>query len=281
MIHPKRDFLIALAILALSVCAVAYAAFGPGQFETSPPRNLAAAVGGLGILFGGIFSLNFWRALRLASRLARGEGVIACWTIPPDQMRAFLAADARLEGPRNLWRPKAEAAQRPITFAFGPEVIAVDGALHSIPSAGMQSMRAVKLRPWAPPMLEFSTNLVTTRSGVVGGLVTIKSLLRLPAPNLQQAESLRRYYQDILDGQTIVAPGRWTLRIKIGLWGAVLGLASALAGYLLSEATGWRADDTSGMVSLLLLIAGPLLVLGGLLLALIAWRLHGIQRGRA
>ena len=57
MIHPKRDLRIALAILTLSLCAVAYAAFGPGQFETSSPRNLGGAMLG-GILLGLIEALG-------------------------------------------------------------------------------------------------------------------------------------------------------------------------------------------------------------------------------
>ncbi|MFZ1469805.1 MAG: hypothetical protein WAT09_12630 [Paracoccaceae bacterium] len=280
MIHPKRDLLLALMILGASLLALTYAAFGPGVFDSSTPRQVALAAGGLGAFFGSFLSLNFWRAVRLSQRLAQGKGAIAVWTIQPDQMRAFLAADTRLEGPRNLWRPSVEATQRPVTFAFGPEVIVADGMLYSIPSAGMQSMRGVTLRPWTPPMLEFSTQIVTTRPGVVGGLLTVKSLLRVPAPDLAQAVSLRRYYQGILDGQTVIAPGRWILRIKLGLWGAAVGAASALTGWFLAGATHWRADDLSGQIALLMLLTGPLLILGGLVLALIAWRLHKIQHGR-
>ena len=102
-------------------------------------------------------------------------------------MRAFIAADAAINGPRNLWRPKADTVTRPVTITFGPEIVIADGAMLPIPSAGTQSMRAVTLRP---QMLEFATQLTTARGGNVIGIVTYKSPLRLPAPDPVQAEDL-------------------------------------------------------------------------------------------
>jgi len=277
MIHPKRDFLLALTLLGLSLCAIASAALGPGVFDDSKPRGVALVFGGFGALFGLIFTVNFAYSLRLAANLSQGKGVIASWVIQPDQMRAFIAADAAINGPKNLWRPKADTVARPVTITFGPELVIADGAMLTIPSAGTQSIRAVILRP---QMLEFATQLTTARGGSVGGFVTYKTPLRLPAPDPVLAESLRRYYQDILDGRTIVAPHRWTARIKIGLWAMAIGPVMAGAGYLLAESINWRGGGTTELVAMVLLILGLLLVPAGLVITLVAWQMYRIQHRR-
>ncbi|MGL5011556.1 MAG: hypothetical protein ACRC6I_16885, partial [Paracoccaceae bacterium] len=163
MIHPLRDFRIALAILLIGLAACAFAAFGPGTFDQSPPRMIAAAAGGFVALFGGFITANFYWAMRLARKLITGKDVIANWTIPAADMRAFLAADATSGRQRNLWRPKPDAAQRDIAIRFGPELILADGQLLSIPTVGTQCFRAVHVIPSQPPVIAFAIHIMVTR----------------------------------------------------------------------------------------------------------------------
>jgi hypothetical protein len=164
---------------------------------------------------------------------------------------------------------------------FAPEAVLIGGKLLSTPSAGMQSIRAVRVDPGTPSVLEFRTLLyaiVTT--GNAERLVTTKGLLRVPAPSSAAAETVRRYYQEIIDGVRIIAPRRWTRRVVAGYVIAGFSLVLFILGYVLAIATKWRADGALGLLPMILMIATPLSGVGGLVVAFIASRFHKRQHGR-
>lgn len=279
MIHPQRDFAIALAML---VCGVAAFFWGlPAMSSSTPgPQGVAGIVGGLVGFFGALMTLNFGAALHLQRGLLRGNTAIARWHVEPGVLRAWLDEESRRQGPRTEWRPSARDLAYGIDVAFGPESVSVGGRFLSIPSSGLQSMRAVALHPGSPPTIAFATHLYAARGGSAAQITAVTGLLRVPAPDAVKAAAVLRYYQDVLAGRIIVAPQRWTIRIVIGLLWAGAGAIAAIAGQWLMEAAGHRTDGPFGTAPLIAQIAGSLSVIAGLAVAAIAWSCRRRQRGR-
>ena len=278
MIHPKRDLAIALIMLIGGVTAFLWG-LPPMIAGTPGPRGVAGLAGGLIGFFGGVMTFNFGAALRLQGGLLHGSTAIARWRVEPAVLRAWLDAESQRQAPRPEWWPGARDLAHGIDVAFGPESVSVGGRFLSIPSSGLQAMRAVALWPGSPATLEFTTHLYAARGGSAPRIDAVKGLLRVPAPDTAKAAAVRQYYEDVLAGRIIVAPRRWTIRIVIGLAWAGLGATAALVGRWLTQAADHRTDGPLGIAPMVAQIAGSISVLAGLTLALIAWRFRQRQRG--
>jgi hypothetical protein len=257
MIHPKRDFTIALCLTLLGIAAVLWGY--PAFTDADPsPRMIAGLVGALVTFFGLLASINFWFALRVQNRLKSGSNTVFRWTVPPALMRAYVENEARRTGPRAHWQPNEEDIAKGLSVAFEPESVLVSAYIYSMPSSGMQAIRAVDVEPGTPPVIEFQTQLFTMTGGSAITVRVHEGLLRVPAPGAAMAEQVRRYYADIIAGRTIVAPDRWTKRIRWGRWIAIVSALLGIAGFALAQATGWRgiAAITLILISLLFTPAG-------------------------
>jgi|GEM_PF-1844506 len=281
MVHPLRDFCLAVALFVVGLAA---ALWGLPAVESETPRVLhtvALSVGGLCAFFGFFITLNFGWALRLQQRLRRGDTVIARWKVPPDLMRLHVAAEARREGMKPHWRPSSHDVASGLEVIFGPEVVLLGNYLYSIPSSGMQSIRAVRLEPGPPPVLEFQTQLYMTKGHSVPSLTVSKGLLRVPAAGQEEVEAVRRYFQEVLSGTRLIAPDRWGWRIRLGLRTAACCFVLLLVGWGMAEAMDWRADNAAGIVAIGFLILGPIGTVAGLFLAGAARVFELQQRGKA
>lgn len=279
MIHPPRDFSIALAMLVGGVAAFLWGL--PTMIAGTPgPQGVAGVVGGLVGFFGALMTLNFGAALYLQRRLLHGSTAIARWRVDPTVLRAWLDGESRRGGPRPEWRPNGHDLAHGIVVAFGPESVSVGGRFLSIPSSGLQAMRAVALHPGSPPTIAFATHLYAARGASAPQIAAVSGLLRVPAPDAAQAAAVLRYYEEVLAGRIIVAPRRWTIRIVIGLLWAGAGAIAVVAGQWLMEAAGHRTDGPWGTAPLIAQIAGSLSVIAGLAVAAMAWSFRRRQRGR-
>jgi hypothetical protein len=255
MIHPKRDFTISLILTLLGIGGVIWGF--PAFADAEPgPRMIAGLIGGLIAVFGLLATINFWFALRLQRRLRTGETTVFRWTVPPPLMQRHVDNEARRTGPRPHWQPKAEDIANGLHVAFEPESVLVADYVYTMPSSGMQAIRSVRVEPTTPPVIEFQTQLFTVTGGSAVTVRVHDGLLRVPAPDTAMAEQVRLYYYNIISGRTIIAPDRWTRRIRWGRWIATASLLLGLAGLVLAQATGWRADDISGIAAITLILIG-------------------------
>jgi hypothetical protein len=281
MIHPVRDLCLALALLLSGVTALAWgypAIFDEGVHKA---RHVAFAIGLIATVIGLPMTGNFAFALRIQRRLERGEGITARWTVSSALMQQYVESEARFEGLRPHWKPSQRDIENGLNVIFGPEVVLVGEQLFSMPSAGMQSVRAVRVIPGTPSVIEFQTLLYTfVTTGNSERLTTTKGLLRIPAPGWEQAEKVRRFYQDVIKGVNVIAPSRWKKRIVAGYVIAGISVLLFVLGYALAVATKWRADGALGLIPMILMITAPLTGIGGLVLAFIASRFQARQHGR-
>jgi len=274
MIRPKRDLIIAVVLLAISIPAFLYGLPGILRNEESVAVGVAV-VGGLVGFFAAFMSLNFWKALRIARQLERGEGIVAQWTVRTEAVAAFRRAETT-RGP-NHFRLRSDES---ITVIFGGEAVLVAGQLYVMPTAGLQAVRAVRLQHGDPPFLEFDTSILTAKGSPSSRTIGLTyGTLRVPATDRERAVAVVWHYEAMLSGRTIIAPNRWTNRIRVGVVGLILSGVSGVIGYVLAEANDWRAEGPLWWVPLVLLIVAPIAGLGSLIVTLVALNWRKQQRG--
>jgi hypothetical protein len=278
MINPKRDFTIALCLTILGLAAVIWG-FPVFANDEPSPRMIIGLVGGLVAFFGLLASVNFWFALRLQRRLRSGTNTVFHWTVPPALMRAYADNEARRTGPRPHWQPNAEDITNGLNVAFEPESVLVADYVYTMPSSGMQAIRSVSVEPGTPPIIEFQTQLFTMTGGSAVTVRVHEGLLRVPAPDAAMAEQVRLYYADIISGRTIIAPDRWTKRIRWGRWIAISCVLLGVVGYALAQAIGWRGDDATGIAAITMILIGLLGTPAGLAIMALASAFRRRQHG--
>jgi hypothetical protein len=280
MIYPVRDFNLALVLLISGVDAVVWG--HPAIFDESvhKARHAAVAIGALAAIIGFFATLIFAAALRIQRRLERGEDVIASWTMSPILMQQFAEAEARARNPLSHWRPRSRERDDGMRVIFAPEAVLIGRRLFSTPSAGMQSIRSVRVQPGVPSVIEFQTQIyVVVTRGNSERLAPSKGLLRVPAPSKAEAEGVGRFYQEIIDGVRIVAPRRWSRRIVGGRIVAATSVPTFIAGIALGKATGFSVGKFGPLPDLLIL-AGVFGFFGGLIVSHVASRFHATQHER-
>jgi hypothetical protein len=279
MIHPKRDFLIALALTLSGFTALAFGLFRLSQFGGNDTMGgIAAVIGGLVAFFSLFILFNFLWALKLSRRILRGEGVIARWTVLAPTVDAYLAAEkARPRWDRSRWRPRAGVAA---DILFTADGVLAGGRYHGLQSSGTQHFTAVQSVPGNPILIQFDAREITATTN--DSLAWFASVLRLPIARgaEDQAAKVLAHFSSVLRGETLVKPDFWTKRIRIGKVSIVLGLVSGLVGWALAKISGWQINDTPGMTAMILMIAGVFFVLVGAPVWLFSAAFRRQQRGQ-
>jgi hypothetical protein len=276
VIHPRRALWLAL-LLSFGGLGLVLQGFEAVQQGVPNARAVAAVLGALLVLFGLPMAWNFWCAGKIAGALAAGQGVIASWHVAPALVRRFRTAEASART-TSMWRARAQHEAEGLTVAFAPESILVGDRL--LPSAGMQALRVVAVAEGDPPVLALTLQTHTAIGGRRRRSRVVTSHLRVPAPDVRMAESVRAYYQRVLSGEVVIAPRRWTWRFRLGLVMLIGGAVAAGLGFSLAALTDFRADGSLGLLPMILAIAGPLVGAGGLVLTLAARSFQREQFGR-
>jgi hypothetical protein len=279
MIHPLRDSLIALFLTLSGLAALAYGGQRLWQFgENDVPGGIAVVVGGLTAFFCVLMLANFLWAVRVTRRILRGEGVIACWTVPAETVDAYRAAErARPRWDRSRWRPKPGTAAEVI---FTADAVMAGGRYHGLSSSGTQHFVAVQMVAGNPGLIQFTSREITASPS--SSLTWYKSVLRLPVARGadEPAGKVYTHFRQVLSGQTLVKPDFWTRRIRIGRISLMIGVVAGGVGWALGAQSGWQIDDTAGMTALVLMIAGAFFGIIGLSVTLIASAFRRQQKGR-
>jgi hypothetical protein len=278
MIHPKRDFTIALCITFLGFCTVFW---GYPVFTDAEPsaRMIIGIIGGMVAFFGVLASLNFWFALRLQRRIRAGTATVFRWTVPHALMRLYVDNEARRSGPRPHWQPNGTDIANGLDVAFEPEAVLVGKHVYTMPSSGMQAIRAVSVEATTPPVIEFQTQLYTVSGGSAVTVRVHEGLLRVPAPDAAMAEEVRRYYDEIITGRTVIAPDRWTKRIRWGRWITIISVIIGVLGFALAQTTGWKGDDATVIVAITMIMIGVFGCPAGLIIMALASAFRRRQHG--
>jgi hypothetical protein len=225
-------------------------------------------------------TFNFLWAMRLTAAMRRGEKVIARWTVPPGQCDEFRANEAalRAKGRRNDYKmPRATPAEG-IEVIFSEDGVLIGDTFFGLSSTGLARFHAVGTMPGNPVCIAFGMAMTAGRTGASGaGFTTITGELRIPVARTANdgARTVLEHYRAVIGRRTIVKPHFWTLRIKIGLYAALIAALVSAGGFLLNAL---KVD--LGIVPLVMAVAGAVTALGGLILALLAWRIRAAQFGR-
>jgi hypothetical protein len=224
-----------------------------------------------------IFSLNFLWGYRIVENLRCGRTRFSSWTVPPADYDRFREIDGNFarRGDPNDYRALDAVPPEGIAVAFSRDGVLIGDRYFGLASTGLNRFDQAAMIRSDPPMIEFG--MVTTSATNFSTLrfFRIHSVLRVPVASdaVMQAEKVAGHFQAVLRGEVIVNPGFWRRRIRIGLIGAAVCAALAALGFLLAS----RNDELDN-IPLFLAVAGTILAIGGLILALMSWRFDQSRR---
>lgn len=243
----------------------------------------AALMGGglLALILGAAMCVNFLWGRAVIQRIRDGKGLVAQWRVAPEALDLFRSADAARTALgldyHSDWTPPDLSPADGLDIRFAADAVMIGEDYFGLSSTGLINFSAVQQIASAPASLEFRINRTEARGATVQRFATASTLLRVPTSPAAPQEAARAldHFQRVLRGETIVNPGFWTLRMRIGLWTAAISAAIAVAGYV------WRSttvdpDDIGGAF----MGGGAIVAIAGLILALGAAHMRRAQLRR-
>ena len=273
--NPKRSVFIALGLTLLAGCAIAWGFFEMDRLGAETPATGAAiGVGLLVAVLGFFLTINFLWAVRLVGAMRRGEAVIARWTVPPAQFDDFRTTEAahKAAGRRNDYKIPRKTPAEGVEIVFTANAVMVGDTFFGLARDGIARFTAARVVSGNPPCLAFATAMTVGRTGSAGvRFDTYTGELRVPIARTSQAEAraVFEHFRSVAERRTIVNPRFWPLRIRIGLGTALVAGLICAGGFVLNA-----LPIDLGIVPLVMAVTGAVIGLGGLVLALIAWRIH-------
>lgn len=258
------------AIVCVSIAAVSAVSIWTGAQEMialgRETISTAARIGiGLFLLIMSLaMSVVFFWGHRVIQALRSGRTTFEAWRVAPADYDRFRVIDAAF-AEMNDYRALAVAPDAGVGVAFSRDGVLIGDHYFALGSTGLQYFYAVAMTRSNPPMLEFR---IVTISANRFGFRRFLSVLRVPtaADGFGRAQKVLAHYQAVLRREVIVHPTFWKARIKIGLVSAAVSGTCALLGFLLRGQNEALHDAPTIMLG-----AGAIFTIAGLLLALAAW----------
>jgi len=279
--NPKRSVMICIAMLVVGVGGILWGVFEMNRLGGAETGGTAIAIGGglLLAILGFLFLFNFIWAVRLTEAMKRGEDVIARWTVPQQTLEEFRAdeIERKKAGRPNDWKVPRRIPAEGLEVIFSPNAVMIGDTFFGLAKSGLARFNWVQSVPGNPLSLGFGMVMTTGRATSTGAtLTTQRSELRIPIARTASAEASKvlTHYTSVTAGQTIVKPGFWKFRIKLGLWAAGIGALSAATGFGLNALKVNLAE-----APLVMAVVGVMVALGGLVLAGAATLLGRHERG--
>ena len=279
--RPRLVIGICLGVTVVSCLAIAWGALemmrtcdDGGCPGAAVCLGIAPAVIGLGML------VLAMKGARTVAAAQRGDRIFARWMVSPEELAAFAANNKARDalGPayNNDWSPPRKIPPEGIEIRFDPDGVLVGDTYFGLVTTGMFKFEGVQILPENPLSIEFGTVATTFSSGTTVHVHTSRGVLRLPIGRLGRDEAVKvlDHYRRVDRRETIVKPGFYRSRIRIGLIGAAVCFTAAAIGFAM-EALEIGGD----IVPLVLAVAGIVAGIGGLVLALLAKSLSNSQHG--
>ena len=273
--NPARNALICFAMFvggAVSVWSGVSEMNALGGAETTS----SAAKIGIGLfvgIIGFLFQFNFLWGVRVMRAMQRGDDEIARWTVSPETLDSFRTNDQahNERGRRNDYNVPARAPDGGLQVIFSDNAVLVGDTYFGLSTTGLSHFRTVHVLPEHPPCIEFDTALVWGSNVTVPRIQVSSGTLRIPiSPTARrEAEKVLAHYSDVLARKVIVKPDFWRWRIRLGLTTAIVCALVAASGFGLAAAGADLGD-----IPMIMAVVGMMVGLGGLILAVIAWRFH-------
>ncbi len=226
-----------------------------------------------------IFSLNFLWGHRIVENLRSGRTRYSSWVVTPTDYDRFRQIDGHFANREesNDYRSLKAVPDEGVEVVFSRDGVLIGDRYFGLASTGLNRFDKAAMIRSDPPMLEFG--MVTTSATNISTLrfFRIHSVLRVPVASdaAIQAEKVAGHFQAVLRGEVIVHPDFWKRRIRFGLVGAAVCAGLAGLGFLLAD----RNDELDN-IPLFLAVAGTIMAIGGLILALKSWSFDRSRRPR-
>lgn len=277
--RPRLVIGICLGVTVVSSLAIAWGALE--MMRTGDDGGLPGAAVGLGIapaVIGLGMLVLAMKGARTVAAAQRGDRIFARWMVSPEELAAFAANNKARDalGPEysNDWSPPRKIPPEGIEIRFDPDGVLVGDTYFGLVTTGMFKFEGVQILPENPLAIEFGTVATTFSNATTVHVRTHRGVLRLPIGRLGRDEAVKvlDHYKRVDRRETIVNPGFYRSRIRIGLIGAAVCFSAAAVGFAM------EALDIGGdIVPLVLAVAGIVAGIGGLVLALLAKSLSSAQ----
>lgn len=273
--NPKRSAVIAGTLTVLGIAAIVAGVID--MQRTGAETALSAISIGVGLvvaILGLFLTLNFVWAVRLVGAMGRGEGVIARWTVTPEEFADFRRAEAahKAAGRRNDYKPPRTTPSAGVEIVFSASAVLIGDTFVGLARDGLARFTGARVVAGNPPCLAFATAMTVGRTGAAGArFETVVGELRVPIARTAQgaARTVLEHFAAVAARRKIVNPRFWPLRIRIGLGAALAAGAICAAGFALNA-----LKFDLGIAPLIMAVAGAVTAIGGLVLAFVAWRIH-------
>lgn len=277
--RPRLVIGICLGVTVVSSLAIAWGALE--MMRTGDDGGLPGAAVGLGIapaVIGLGMLVLAMKGARTVAAAQRGDRIFARWMVSPEELAAFAANNKARDalGPEysNDWSPPRKIPPEGIEIRFDPDGVLVGDTYFGLVTTGMFKFEGVQILPENPLAIEFGTVATTFSNATTVHVRTHRGVLRLPIGRLGRDDAVKvlDHYKRVDRRETIVNPGFYRSRIRIGLIGAAVCFSAAAVGFAM------EALDIGGdIVPLVLAVAGIVAGIGGLVLALLAKSLSSAQ----
>jgi hypothetical protein len=238
--NPRRNMLICLGVTLLALVVIAW---GVWEMHLAGEETMSSGakigIGLLPAILGPAMALNFWRGVRVFAAARRGENLIGRWTVYPADLPAFTAIDDARNAHggvyRNVWTAPRELPKAGLEIIFVADGVLVGDIYFALVTTGAFRFTGVGLLTDNLPAIEFSTEMTTIREGRSGGTPSPVGVIRLPIPRHGRDEATKvvDYFRRVVAREIIVNPGFYRRRMWVGLIGAPIFFAVAIAGHLL------------------------------------------------
>jgi hypothetical protein len=271
--------LLAGSVIAVATGARDMIAQGAETWDTAARLGIGLLVGILSF----VMMLNFLWGVRLMKAMRRGDNVLARWTVPRTTLAEFREDDARrnAQGSVNAYRPPKRIPPEGIDVIFSADGVILHDTFFGLSSTGLASFTGVRMLATNPLSLEFQLAMVTASNVNVMRFYSVQGALRIPVARTASAQAAKvlDHYRQVIARKIIVKPDFWRRRIRFGLIVAALSGLVAAAGFGLAALAPSLAADL-GDLPAGMAVAGTVMGLAGLVLALLAAGMHAKQHRR-
>lgn len=284
----RRPRLVAAAWLAVTLAGWISVTWGALEMHRLDHETgaTAAAIGvgfPVAVIATGMLFLAM-RTIRIVAALDRGEGVIARWTVSPDDFAEFAADNAArnaLGGPyRNDWKIPRMIPPQGMEIVFSADGVLVGSRYFGLVNTGMLKFEGVQMLPSNPLVLEFGTVATTVSLGTSVHINRTRGVLRIPVSRLARSEAIRvlDHFRRVDAREIVVNPGFYLGRMRFGLIAAPICFLLAAGGFAL-QSLGY-GNLLDGTLPVTLAVGGTVGGIGALVLAGAAWTLSWAQHLR-
>lgn len=153
------------------------------------------------MIVGALMTVNYLYALSLVRKFRRGEGVIASWTVPPEEFDRFRGVERARKTRKNNWRMPRGDWPSGLPVVFGANAVLVGNTYFNLLGKGISRFSNVRIETNAVSSVEFAMRLTVLGAGNLSRTEQrYRGHLRVPIAKLASVQATRvmSHFQQVI-----------------------------------------------------------------------------------